>query len=65
MNNGAATNVFDVNHVSPMHIAAARGNVDVGILLADGDAKMDSKDKVIRPKLFLSQMLFYKNVLII
>ena len=46
LNNGASTNVFDVNHVSAMHIAAAQGSVGIGILLADGDAKMDSKDTV-------------------
>lgn len=46
MKNGAETNIYDINQVSAMHIAAANGNADLGMHLANRDAKLDCKDKV-------------------
>ena len=42
-----------MNHVSAMHIAAAQGNIEIGMMLADRDAKLDVKDKVWSSKIYI------------
>ena len=48
--------MHDINQVSPLHLAAAHGNVDIGYLLYDSDAKLDAIDKVY-DKYWLKQIL--------
>lgn len=43
---GAETNIYDIHHMSALHIAAANGNADIGQMLANRDAKLDVKDMV-------------------
>ena len=43
---GAETNIYDIHHMTALHIAAANGNADIGQMLANRDAKLDAKDMV-------------------
>ena len=58
MSNACETNVFDANQISAFHYAAVHGNIDIGYLLSDNNAKLDPKDRV-RIHLYTVLILLY------
>ena len=43
----AECNVVDVNNSTPLHLAAANGDIDTAVMLIEREAKVNSQDKVL------------------